>query len=140
MGSIIAIDFGLKRTGLAHTDPEKIIASGLCTLPTQEVLSFLKKHMEENEIETFVVGYPQQKDGSPSAIEDQILVFLSALKKEFPNQKIERYSERFTSKMAWQTIKQSDLKKKHRQNKALLDKISATLILQSYLSYQSRSL
>ena len=140
MGSIIAIDFGLKRTGLAHTDPEKIIASGLCTLPTQEVLPFLKIHLQENDIETFVVGYPQQKDGTPSPIEDHILAFLSALKKQFPNQKIERYSERFTSKIAWQTITQSDLKKKHRQNKALLDKISATLILQSYLSYQSRSL
>ena len=139
MGRIIAIDFGLKRTGLAHTDPEKIIASGLCTLPTLEVLPFLKKHLESNDIETFVVGYPQQKDGSPSAIEKHILIFLSHLQKAFPNQNIERYSEQFTSKMAWQTVQQSNLKKKKRQNKELLDKISATLILQSYLSYQSNN-
>lgn len=140
MGRIIAVDFGLKRTGLAHTDPEKIIASGLCTLPTHEVLPFLKKHVEEHDVETFVVGYPQQKDGSASAVEKHILIFLTHLKKAFPNQNIERHTERFTSKMAWQTVQQSNLKKKQRQNKALLDKISATLILQSYLSYQSRDL
>lgn len=140
MGRIIAIDFGLKRTGLAHTDPEKIIASGLCTLPTQEVLPFLKKHLEAHEVETFVIGYPQQKDGSPSAIEEHILPFLTDLKRAFPKQHIERYAERFTSKIAWQTMQQSNLKKKQRQNKALIDKISATLILQSYLTFQSRDL
>jgi len=140
MGSIIAIDFGEKRTGLAHTDPEKIIASGLCSLPTAEVLPFLQKHLEENEVETFVVGYPQQKDGTPSEVEKAIVVFVASLKKKFPAIKVERYAERLTSKMAWQTLKTSAVKKKHRQNKELLDKISATLILQSYLSYQSNML
>ena len=138
MGSIIAIDFGEKRTGLAHTDPNKIIATGLCTLATEEVVTFLKDHAQKNEVDVFVVGYPQQKDGTPSAIEESILLFISKLKNQLPNINIERYSERFTTKIAKQTLRQSKLKKKDRNKKGLLDEISATLILQSYLTYQSR--
>ena len=140
MGSIIAIDFGEKRTGLAHTDPNKIIATGLCTLATEEVVTFLKDHVQKNEVDTLVVGYPQQKDGTPSAIEESILKFISKLKNQLPNVNIERYSERFTTKIAKQTVRQSALKKKYRYKKELLDEISATIILQSYLTYQSRSL
>ena len=138
MGSIIAIDYGEKRTGLAHTDPNKIIATGLCTLATEEVVTFLKDHAQKNEVDVFVVGYPQQKDGTPSAIEESILLFISKLRNELPNINIERYSERFTTKIAKQTLGQIKLKKKDRNKKGLLDEISATLILQSYLTYQSR--
>nr|AOE08501.1 holliday junction resolvase [uncultured bacterium] len=138
MGSIIAIDYGEKRTGLAHTDPNKIIATGLCTLATEEVVTFLKDHAQKNEVDVFVVGYPQQKDGTPSAIEESILLFISKLRNQLPNINIERYSERFTTKIAKQTLGQIKLKKKDRNKKGLLDEISATLILQSYLTYQSR--
>ena len=135
MGSIIAIDYGEKRTGLAHTDPNKIIATGLCTLATEEVVTFLKDHAQKNEVDVFVVGYPQQKDGTPSAIEESILLFISKLRNQLPNINIERYSERFTTKIAKQTLGQIKLKKKDRNKKGLLDEISATLILQSYLTY-----
>ena len=138
MGSIIAIDYGEKRTGLAHTDPNKIIATGLCTLATEEVVTFLKDHAQKNEVDVFVVGYPQQKDGTPSAIEESILLFISKLRNQLPNINIERFSERFTTKIAKQTLGQIKLKKKDRNKKGLLDEISATLILQSYLTYQSR--
>ena len=140
MGSIIAIDFGEKRTGLAHTDPNKIIATGLCTLATDKVVTFLKDHTRKNEVDTFVVGYPEQKDGTPSAIEESILQFISKLKDQLPSINIERYSERFTTKIAKQTVRQIAIKRKHRNKKELLDEISATIILQSYLTYQSRSL
>jgi putative Holliday junction resolvase len=96
--------------------------------------------VQKNEVDTLVVGYPQQKDGTPSAIEESILKFISKLKNQLPNVNIERYSERFTTKIAKQTVRQSALKKKYRSKKELLDEISATIILQSYLTYQSRSL
>ncbi len=140
MGYLIGIDFGTKRTGLACTDPNKIIASGLNNLPTHEVISYLKELCETDNIESFVIGRPLQKDGSLADIEIHIRSFIKLLKKNFPEHKIERYDERFTSKMAFQTMIEGGLKKKKRSNKGLLDQISATLILQSYLDYKKNTL
>ena len=112
MGCLVGIDFGSKRTGLSCTDPNQMIASGLNNLPTEEVLPFLKRYCQKEVVEAFVVGQPLQKDGLPSAVESQILEFIETLKQNFPNQKIERYDERFTSKMAVKSMIEGGLKKK----------------------------
>lgn len=138
MGVLIGIDFGKKRTGLAHTDPKKIIASGLTTLETKKVIPFLWDHHKETEIEKFVVGQPKQKDGNYSEIEKEILLFVRQLKNTFPNIPTARHDERFTSKMAFKSLFQTGAKKKTRKNKAVLDEISATLILQSFLESISK--
>ncbi len=140
MGCIVGIDYGSKRTGLATTDPMQIIASSLITLPTTEVISFLKTYSDQAPIEAFVVGQPIQKDGSSSFVEIQIAQFITALESEFPNCKVDRYDERFTSKLAVQTILQSGVKKKKRMDKTIIDRVSATLILQSYLDYKSKKI
>lgn len=134
MGRIIAIDYGTKRTGLAVTDPMQIIASGLTTVETKELIQYLKTYTEEEKVEKFVVGEPKQMNNTASESEIHIQKFLEKLIKEFPNIPVVRVDERFTSKMAFQTMIDSGLKKKQRQNKALVDEISATLILQSYLA------
>lgn len=133
MARILAIDYGKKRTGIAVTDELQIIASGLTTVDTNELMEFLKTYTSNEQVELFLVGEPKQKDGSASQSEELILPFLQQLKDVFPNIPIERVDERFTSKMAFQTMIDSGLKKKQRQNKALVDQISATIILQSYL-------
>ena len=133
MARILAIDFGKVRTGLAVTDELKIIASGLTTVATKEVIDFLKDYTSKNEVELFLVGEPKQMDYTPSESESLILPFIGRLKHAFPEMPIKRVDERFTSKMAAQTMIDSGLKKKQRKNKALLDEISATIILQSYL-------
>jgi putative Holliday junction resolvase len=133
MARILAIDFGKVRTGLAVTDELKIIASGLTTVATKEVIDFLKDYTTKNEVELFLVGEPKQMDYTPSESESLIIPFIGRLKHAFPNMPIKRVDERFTSKMAVQTMIDSGLKKKQRKNKALLDEISATIILQSYL-------
>ena len=138
MGVLIGIDFGKKRTGLAHTDPEQIIASGLTTVATQKVLSFLADYEKEIPIEKFVVGEPKQKDGNPSEVEELILGFIRHLKTTFPTISIVRQDERFTSKMALNSLIQTGAKKKTRKDKAVIDEISATLILQSYLISNSK--
>ena len=140
MAEILAIDFGTKRTGLAATDPLQIVASGLATLPTQEVISYLINYLESHEVETCVVGQPKRHDGSLSEVEDEIKKFIAYLTKKIPSLSIERYDERFTSKMAFQTMLDSGIGKKKRQNKGLLDKISATLILQSYLEANNNTI
>lgn len=140
MGCLIGIDFGTKRTGLACTDPDKIIASGLKNLPTPEVISFLKAYCEVEEVECFVIGKPLQKDGTPAEVETHIKEFIKSLEKKFPHQKIERYDERFTSKMALQAMIDGGLKKKQRAAKGMIDQVSATLILQSYLNYKTNTL
>ena len=137
MGRILAIDYGTKRTGLAVTDEMQIIASGLTTVNTKMVLSFLKNYIVTENVEKFVVGLPKQMDNTASESEVYIQKFLEQLAKSIPNIPVERVDERFTSKMAFQTMIDSGLKKKQRQNKALIDEISATLILQSYLASQS---
>ena len=133
MGCLVGIDFGTKRTGLAYTDPNKMIATGLKNLPTNLVISYIQDYFKSDEVDAFIIGKPIQKDGSPSELENKIKNFILELKKCFPNKKIERYDERYTSKMAKQAIINLGIKKKKRTNKGLVDQISATIILQSYL-------
>lgn len=133
MGRILSIDFGTKRTGIAITDELKIIASGLKTIPTTELFFFLKEYIGSEKVETVVVGEPKQKDGTHSEVEVEIKKFILKFSEIFPNMKIVRMDERFTSKMAFQTMIDSGLNKKQRRNKALIDEISATIILQDYL-------
>lgn len=133
MGVFISIDYGSKKTGLATTDIKKLIASALATIQTKDIISYLKKFNERNPIEKFIVGEPKQKDGSPSIIETEISSFINSLSLNFPLISIERYDERYTSKIALDFLIKSGAKKKKRKNKNLIDKISATIILQSYL-------
>jgi len=139
MACLVGIDFGLKRTGLSCTDPNQMIASGLNNLPTSEVLVFLKDYFQKEEIEAFVIGQPLQRDGTPSAVEIRIQDFIQELQNAFPKQRIERYDERFTSKMAVQTMLDGGLKKKKRKEKGIIDQVSATLILQSYLDFKTNT-
>jgi putative Holliday junction resolvase len=133
MARILAIDYGKKRTGIAVTDNLQIIASGLTTVPTKELYTFLKEYTNNEKVELFLVGEPKQMNNSASESEALIIPFIDDLIKMFPSIPIKRIDERFTSKMAFQTMIDSGLKKKQRQNKALVDEISATIILQSYL-------
>lgn len=133
MGRILAIDFGTKRTGIAVTDELQIIASGLTTVDTKDLLPFLKNYTQEASVELFLIGEPKQMDNTASESEIHITAFISKLEKAIPKIPIKRVDERFTSKMAFQTMIDSGLKKNQRKNKALIDEISATLILQSYL-------
>jgi putative Holliday junction resolvase len=123
----------MKRTGIAVTDVLQIIASGLTTVNTNELIPFLKDYTSKEQVELFIVGEPKQMDNTASESEILILPFLKKLELQFPNIPIQRIDERFTSKMAFQTMIDSGLKKNQRKNKALVDEISATLILQSYL-------
>lgn len=133
MARILSIDFGSKRTGIAVTDELQIIASGLTTVSTKELIPFLKNYINKEQVELFLIGEPKQMDNTASQSEVLITSFIEKLKKAIPNTPIKRVDERFTSKMAFQTMIDSGLKKKQRKNKALVDEISATLILQSYL-------
>lgn len=133
MPRILAIDFGKKRTGIAVTDEMQIIASGLTTVHTDDLISFLKTYTSKEKVELFLVGKPKQMDNSDSESEALILPFLKKLENQFPQIPIKRIDERFTSKMAFQTMIDSGMKKQQRRNKAMVDEISATIILQSYL-------
>ncbi|CEN51391.1 Holliday junction resolvase RuvX [Capnocytophaga canis] len=134
MYRILAIDYGVKRCGIAVTDPMQIIASGLTTVATNELLQFLKKYINEENVREIIVGKPKRMNNEDSDIEALILNFIKKLTSEFPELTILREDERFTSKMAFQTMIDSGMKKKQRQNKELIDEISATIILQSYLN------
>ena len=134
MGRILAFDYGTKRTGIAVTDPLQLIASGLKTVETSEILTFLKTYCNDEEVVLFVVGLPRQMNNLPSESEQFIKSFIRDLKRTFPEIPIKREDERFTSKMALQSMIDSGIKKKQRRNKAIVDEISATLILQSYLN------
>ncbi|TDS16987.1 putative Holliday junction resolvase [Maribacter caenipelagi] len=134
MGKILAIDYGEKRIGLAVTDDMKMIAFGLTTVATTEIFEYLTDYISKEKVETIVVGEPKQMDNTASESEEHIAPFLITLAEKFPAIPIKRHDERFTSKMAFQTMLDSGLKKKQRKNKALIDEISATIILQSYLS------
>lgn len=134
MGQIIAIDYGSKRTGLATTDDLQIIASGLDCIPTSQIFTFLKDYMVFNKVESFVIGEPKRLHGEASDIEKEIKPFIEKLAKQFPEKEIYRMDERFTSKMAFDTMIVSGISKKKRRNKGLVDKISATLILQDFLT------
>ena len=133
MGRILAIDYGGKRTGIAITDELQLIASGLTTVATSELMDFLKNYFTQEKVELVLVGEPKQKDGAPSDIETEIQKFLKKFIVAFPEMKTLRVDERYTSKMAFQTMIDSGLKKKQRRNKALIDEISATIILQEHL-------
>ncbi len=134
MGRILALDFGKKRTGVAVTDPLQLIASGLTTVETKQLIPFLNDYCSREVVDVFVVGLPKQMNNQPSESEVLIQPFIKTLKKAFPNISVEREDERFTSKMAFQSMIDSGMTKKQRQNKAIVDEISATLILQSYLN------
>lgn len=133
MGRILAIDYGSKRTGIAVTDELQLIASGLTTVATKQLLSFLKEYVEDENVSLFIIGEPKRMNSEPSSIEEEIGGFIEKLSAEIPEIPIKRVDERFTSKMAFQTMIDSGLKKKQRRNKALVDEISATIILQEYL-------
>ncbi len=133
MGRILALDYGSKRTGIAITDELQLIASGLTTVATSELMEFLKKYIASEKVELVLVGEPKQKDGTHSNIEEEIQKFLKKFSEVFRDLEVKRVDERYTSKMAFQTMIDSGLKKKQRQNKALVDEISATIILQEYL-------
>lgn len=133
MARLMAIDYGKKRTGLAVTDPLQLIASGLTTVATHELIPFLKKYLAAEPVETIVIGEPKNLDGNATHATPLVIECIRILKKNFPDIPIVKVDERFTSKMAFQTMIDSGLKKKDRQNKALVDEISATIILQEYL-------
>ncbi|GGI57133.1 Holliday junction resolvase RuvX [Winogradskyella haliclonae] len=134
MGRLLAIDYGTKRTGIAVTDELQIIASGLTTVDTKELILFLKEYTSQETVDKIIVGLPKQMDNTNSESEVYIQKFLVKLQHQISNIPIVRVDERFTSKMAFQTMIDSGLSKKQRRNKALVDEISATLILQSYMS------
>ena len=133
MARILAIDYGRKRTGLAVTDDLQIIATGLTTVPSSDTIAFLSAYLSGEKVERFIVGLPRQMNNSPSESVLVIESFIRSLEKAFPQIPVERMDERFTSKIAFQTMVSAGLKRKDRQNKALVDQVSATIILQSYL-------
>lgn len=133
MARILALDYGGKRTGIAVTDEFQIIASGLATVATKELLPYLENYFKSENVELVLVGEPKQMDNTPSQSEAAIQKFLIKFKEKFPLMEMKRVDERFTSKMAVKTMIDSGMKKKKRQDKALLDEISATIILQTYL-------
>lgn len=128
------MDFGKVRTGIAVTDELQLIASGLTTVDTKDLLTFLEDYIKKESVERFVVGLPKQMDNTASESEVLIQDFLKQLSAKFPAMPVERQDERFTSKMAFQSMLDSGMKKKKRRDKALVDEISATLILQAYLN------
>jgi putative Holliday junction resolvase len=133
MGKLVAIDFGLKRTGIAITDENQIIASGLKTVDSKDLMTFLKELVSKDKIEAIVVGLPKRLNNEPTHITENVLLLKEALEKQFTTIQIYLLDERFTSKMAFQTMIDSGLSKKQRQNKGLIDEISATIILQSFM-------
>ena len=133
MPRILAIDYGQKRTGIAITDELQIIASGLTTIESPTAIKFLRDYFSKEKVEKVLIGEPKQMNGQPSQSTEIIEKFVVKFKNTFPEMAIERVDERFTSKMAFQTMIDSGLKKQQRKNKALIDEISATIMLQDYL-------
>ena len=134
MPRILAIDYGQKRTGIAATDELQIIASGLTTVATESLFDFLDLYLQKEKVDKMLVGKPLQMNGEPSQSTEIIEAFVLQLIKKFPEIKIIRVDERFTSKIAFQSMIDSGLKKKQRRDKALLDEIAATIMLQDYLT------
>ncbi|MBD3582623.1 Holliday junction resolvase RuvX [Flavobacterium selenitireducens] len=133
-GRILAIDYGIKRTGVAVTDEMQIIASGLTTVASETAITFLEAYFSKETVVKVLIGEPRQMDGTPSESTSIIEKFVETFKKAFPEMELVRVDERFTSKMAFQAMLASGLKKKQRQDKALLDEISAAIMLRDYLS------
>lgn len=136
MSRILAIDYGKKRTGLAVTDTLQMIANGLTTVDTRELETFLTDYLAKEDVATIVMGKPTQMNGEDSENMKRIDPFFNRLKKLFPDKEIVYYDERFTSVLAHQAMQESGIGKKARQNKALVDKISATIILEDYMQHQ----
>lgn len=134
MKRLLAIDFGMKRTGIAITDENNIIASGLTTVPTKEVMTFLIKTVKEKNVGTLVLGEPKRLNMEDSHSSQNVRLFKEALDKQFPDLSIVMMDERFTSKMAMASLITGGVSKKKRQQKELIDEVSATIILQSYMS------
>ena len=134
MSRILAIDYGIKRTGIAVTDELQIIASGLKTIPSETAIAFLTTYFSKENVSKVLIGEPKQMNGDPSESTPIIEKFVTAFKTAFPEMQIVRVDERFTSKMAFKTMIDSGLKKKQRQNKGLVDEIAATILLQDYLT------
>lgn len=134
MGRIVAIDYGKKRCGVAATDPLRIIATGITTVDTPKLKDWLRNYCKQEEVDIFVVGEAKHMNNTPSESMIYIEPFVKELAEMFPDKEIARVDERFTSKMAFQAMIDGGLKKKQRQNKALIDQVSATIILQSYMS------
>ncbi|AJH14703.1 MULTISPECIES: Holliday junction resolvase RuvX [Myroides] len=133
MARLLSIDFGKKRTGIAVSDELQIIASGLTTVDTEQLLPFLKDYFSKEKVEKVIIGEPKRLNNEPSEVVPLLNSFIEKFKSLFPTMIVERIDERFTSKMAFQTMIDSGLKKKQRQNKALIDEIAATIILQDYM-------
>lgn len=140
MGRILAIDYGRKRSGIAVTDPLQIIANGLITVASHELLAFIKQYTQKEKVDAFVIGMPKTLNNEASENQKYIKPFLGNLKKEFPAMPVYEIDERFTSSIAHQTMIDGGLGKKARQDKALVDTISATIILQSYLEQKNNFL
>jgi len=138
MAQILAIDYGKARCGIAATDDFQIIASALETVETSSLISFLKKYFSENKVETIVIGLPVDLKGNMSEVEKEIQQFIEVLGNDFPDIRVERLDERFTSKIASFFISQSGKNKKKRQEKGLIDKVSATIILQNFLEQKRK--
>lgn len=133
MGRIVAIDYGTRRVGIAVSDPLNITAQGLTTVTSDKIFIFLKEYATKEQIEMFVVGWPMNLNNQPSENMKHVEPFVVALKKRFKNVPVKLVDERFTSVLAHKVMLMGGLKKKQRQNKALVDEISATIILQTYL-------
>ncbi len=134
MGRILAIDYGRKRVGIAATDPLKIIASPLETIPAHEIIPFLENYLKKEEVESIVVGMPTRLDNSDTDVTQEVVRLIAKLKEKFTGVQVYEEDERFTSKMALEAAIASGMKKKDRRNKGNIDKISAAIILQSFLS------
>ncbi|MFN8711399.1 MAG: Holliday junction resolvase RuvX [Bacteroidota bacterium] len=133
MARLLAIDYGTKRCGIAVTDPLKIIASGLTTVHSKDLLNWLADYIKKEPVETFIVGEPKRLNGQPTDATQHVEAFVKHLRKQFPEIPVQRIDERFTSKIAFRSLIDSGLNKKDRQNKDLIDEVSAVIILQSYM-------
>jgi len=133
MAKLLGIDYGKKRTGIAETDDMQIIASGLTTVETPKIWEFLEKYLTENHVEKIVIGESLDLEGQPNPIETDIKKFIKKFQKKYPQIEVIREDERYTSKMAFDAMLKGGVKKKKRRNKALIDQVSAALILQAYL-------
>ena len=136
MARLLAIDYGRKRTGIAVSDTLQLIANGLTTVPSHQLIVFLKDYIQNESVERIIIGLPRQMNYEESESMQYIKPFVKKLQKEFPDMPVEYFDERFTSIMAHQTMIDGGVKKKQRQNKALVDEISATIILQGYMESQ----
>ena len=134
MGRILAIDFGTKRTGIAVTDPLRIVPGGLTTVATHELMAFLAGYFAKEQVDLIVVGHPTNMNGEESASMKQIRPFVDKLKKQYPDKEVVMFDERFTSVLAQKAILEAGIKKMARRNKALVDEVSATIILESYMN------